>query len=266
MLDRYNRKINYLRISVTDRCNFRCTYCMPEEGVPLKKHSDILSYDEIVEIVKIGTQLGITKIRLTGGEPLVRKDLPHLVKMLSDIPEIEDIGLTTNGVFLPELATKLKAAGLKRVNISLDTLDPEKFIKITRLGNLKDVLAGIDAALEAKLLPVKINFVRIPGENEEDEKEVRDFCAKKNLQIRFIRQMNLRTGEFSAVEGGAGGNCEICNRLRLTADGFLVPCLHSNLRYNVRELGIQEAFRRAVEFKPEKGIGTESHEFSNIGG
>lgn len=266
MLDRYNRKINYLRISVTDRCNFRCTYCMPEEGVPLKKHSDILSYDEIVEIVKIGTQLGITKIRLTGGEPLVRRDLLYLVKMLSDIPEIEDIGLTTNGVFLPELATKLKAAGLKRVNISLDTLDSEKFIKITRLGNLKDVLEGIDAALEAKLLPVKINFVRIPGENEEDEKEVRDFCAKKNLQIRFIRQMNLRTGEFSAVEGGAGGNCEICNRLRLTADGYLVPCLHSNLRYNVRELGIQEAFGRAVEFKPEKGIGTESHEFSNIGG
>ena len=266
MLDRFNRRINYLRISVTDRCNFRCTYCMPAEGVPLKKHEDILSFDEITEIVKIGAQLGLKKIRLTGGEPLVRKDLPKLVKMIAGVKGIEDIGLTTNGVFLPQLATELKAAGLNRVNISLDTLNPEKFAKITRTGNLEDVLKGIDVAIEADLQPVKINFVRIPGENEEDEKEVREYCEKKNLQLRFIRQMNLKTGEFDAVEGGYGGICEICNRLRLTADGYIVPCLHSGLRYNVRELGIQEAFQLAVEFKPEKGIGTESHEFSNIGG
>lgn len=239
---------------------------MPADGVPLKKHSDILSYDEIVDIVKIGTQLGLTKIRLTGGEPLVRKDLPKLVKMLSEIEEIDDIGLTTNGVFLPELAHQLKSAGLKRVNISLDTLNPEKFRKITRIGNIDDVLKGIDAAIKAELFPVKINFVRIPGENEEDEEAVKNYCKEKNIQIRFIRQMNLKTGEFYPVDGGAGGNCEICNRLRLTADGFIVPCLHSDLRYNVRELGIVEAFKRAVEFKPEKGIGTESHEFSNIGG
>ncbi len=159
MLDRYNRRINYLRISVTDRCNFRCTYCMPADGVPLKKHSDILSYDEIVDIVKIGTQLGLTKIRLTGGEPLVRKDLPKLVKMLSEIEEIDDIGLTTNGVFHPELAHQLKSAGLKRVNISLDTLNSEKFRKINRIGNIDDGLKGIDAAIKAELFPVKINFV-----------------------------------------------------------------------------------------------------------
>jgi len=266
MLDRFNRRINYLRISVTDRCNFRCVYCMPAEGVPLKKHEDILSFDEIVEIVKTGAQLGLKKIRLTGGEPLVRKDLPKLVKMIADVEGIEDIGLTTNGVFLPQQAAKLKAAGLNRVNISLDTLNPEKFRKITRVGNLEEVLKGIDAAIEADLQPVKINFVRIPGENEEDEKEVRKYCEEKNLQLRFIRQMNLKTGEFDAVEGGKGGICEICNRLRLTADGYIVHCLHSELRYNVRELGIKEALNRAVEFKPEKGIGTESHEFSNIGG
>lgn len=266
MLDRFNRQINYLRISVTDLCNFRCTYCMPAEGVPLKKHEDILSFNEIAEIVKVGTQLGLKKIRLTGGEPLVRKELPKLVKMIAEIDGIEDIGLTTNGVFLSQLAVQLKEAGLNRVNISLDTLNPEKFRKITRTGNLNDVLKGIDAAIEAELLPVKINFVRIPGENEEDEKEVRKYCEEKNLKLRFIRQMNLKTGEFSVVEGGAGGNCEICNRLRLTADGFIVPCLHSGLRYNVRKLGIEEAFRRAVNLKPEKGIGTESHEFSNIGG
>lgn len=266
MLDRFNRRINYLRISVTDRCNFRCTYCMPAEGVPLKSHSDILSFDEITEIVRVGTTLGLSKIRLTGGEPLVRKDLPKLVKMISEIEGIEEIGLTTNGVFLPQLAKQLKTAGLSRVNISLDTLNPEKFRKITRTGNLEDVLKGIDAAIEAELLPVKINFVRISGENEQDEIEVRDFCKQKNLQLRFIRQMNLKTGEFDAVENGYGGICEICNRLRLTADGFIVPCLHSGLRYNVRELGIQEAFQMAVNFKPEKGIGTSSHEFSNIGG
>jgi cyclic pyranopterin phosphate synthase len=239
---------------------------MPVEGVPLKKQEDILSFDEITDIVKVGTKLGLTKIRITGGEPLVRKDLPLLVKMLSDIPEITDIGLTTNGVLLPNYAKQLKEAGLKRVNISLDTLDPIKFRKITRIGNLEDVLKGIDAALEAELLPVKINFVRIPGENQEDENAVREFCATKNLKLRFIRQMDLRSGEFYSVEGGKGGICEICNRLRLTADGFIVPCLHSELRYNTRELGIEEAFKNAVAFKPEKGMGTSTHEFSNIGG
>lgn len=266
MFDRFNRHINYLRISVTDRCNFRCEYCMPPEGVPLKKHQDILSFIEIVEIVKKGTKLGLSKIRLTGGEPLVRKDLPKLVKMLSHIPEITDIGLTTNGVLLPKYAKQLKEAGLNRVNISLDTLDPQKFKRITRLGELQDVLRGIDAALEAQLLPVKINFVRIPGRNEEDEQVVREFCEKKNLKLRFIRQMDLRTGEFYSVEGGKGGICEICNRLRLTADGFIVPCLHSELRYSTRNLGTEEAFKQAVQFKPEKGMGTTSHEFSNIGG
>jgi cyclic pyranopterin phosphate synthase len=239
---------------------------MPEEGVPQKNHDDILSFQEIYDIVKFGTQLGINKIRLTGGEPLVRKNLPELVQMLASIPEIEEIGMTTNGVLLPKYAKELKDAGLKRVNISLDTLNHEKFKKITRLGELDDVLKGIDAALEAKLLPVKINFVRIPGENKEDEQAVREFCAQKNLKLRLIRQMDLRTGEFYSVEGGKGGICEICNRLRLTADGFIVPCLHSNLRYNTRELGIEEAFKQAVKYKPEKGIGTDSHEFSNIGG
>lgn len=266
MFDSFNRSIYYLRISVTDRCNFRCTYCMPAGGVELKKHEDILSFDEIAEVVKIGARLGISKIRLTGGEPLVRKDLPNLVKMIAGIEGITDIALTTNGVFLPQLAGELKNAGLNRINISLDTLNADKFEKISRTGKLEQVLAGIEAALEAGLLPVKINFVRIPGVNEDDEQEVRDFCKAKNLKIRFIRQMNLKTGEFSEVEGGDGGACNICNRLRLTSDGFLVPCLHSGLRYNIRELGILEAYRQAVCFKPEMGLGTASHEFSNIGG
>lgn len=266
MLDRFNRKINYLRISVTDRCNFRCQYCMPAEGVPLKKHEDILSFKEIEKIVRVGASLGLTKIRLTGGEPLVRKNLPDLIHLISEIESINDIGLTTNGALLPQMAQALKEAGLKRINISLDSLNPEKFKSITRIGNLNDVLRGIDAALEVGLQPVKINFVRIPGENDEDEKAVKAFCEEKGLKLRFIRQMNLKTGEYYPVEGGAGGICKVCNRLRLTADGYVVPCLHSNLRFNIRQLGIGEAFKRATLFKPEKGVGTETHEFSNIGG
>lgn len=266
MLDRFNRNITYLRISVTDRCNFRCQYCMPAEGVTWKNQDEILSFQEIFEVVKVGTQLGIKKIRLTGGEPLVRKDLSKLVEMISSIPEIEEIGMTTNGVLLPKYAKDLKAAGLTRVNISLDTLDPEKFRKITRIGNLEDVLNGIDAAIEAELLPVKINFVRMKGENEADEAAVRQYCDEKNLKLRFIRQMDLRTGEFYSVEGGDGGICSICNRLRLTSDGFIVPCLHSNQRYNIRELGINKAYEMALENKPKTGFGTHTHQFSNIGG
>jgi len=266
MYDRFNRKINYLRISVTDRCNFRCTYCMPAEGIPLKSHKEILSFQEIVEVVRIGAKNGINKIRITGGEPLVRKDLPKLINMISAVEGIDDIGMTTNGVLLHKYAKDLKLAGLNRVNISLDTLNPEKFKKITRLGNLNDVLTGIDAALKAGLNPVKINFVRIPEENKEDENSVRSFCKKKGIKLRLIRQMNLKTGEFYPVNGGSGGICSVCNRLRLSADGHIVPCLHSGLRFNIRELGIEEAYRRAIAMKPEKGKGTESHEFSNIGG
>ena len=266
MLDHFNRNITYLRISVTDRCNFRCQYCMPAEAMPWKNQDEILSFEEIVDIVKVGTKLGIKKLRLTGGEPLVRKDLPELIKMLSSIPEIEEIGMTTNGVLLPKYAKQLKEAGLNRVNISLDTLDPEKFRRITRTGKLEDVLEGIDAAIDAELLPVKINVVRMNGASKENEQTIRDFCKEKNLKLRFIRQMDLRKGEFSSVEGGEGGICKICNRLRLTADGFLVPCLHSELRYDVRKTGIEEAYKLAIGNKPETGHGTTTHEFSNIGG
>lgn len=266
MLDRFNRKLSYLRISVTDRCNFRCVYCMPAEGVKPKAHKDILSFDEIVEIVKVGVSLGINKIRLTGGEPLVRKGIVELVRMIASIDGVNEIGMTTNGVYLTKYAKALKEAGLNRVNISLDTLNPDKFKEISRVGKLEDVLAGIDAALEAELLPVKINCVRMGDFNAEDEDDIRNFCVNKGLKLRFIRQMNLETGEFYPVEGGAGGICSICNRLRLTADGFLVPCLHSNLRFNIKEFGIEKAFQLAANLKPEKGIGTNSHVFSNIGG
>ena len=266
MFDRFNRHINYLRISVTDRCNFRCEYCMPAEGVSMKKHEDILSFNEIFEVVKYGASKGINKIRITGGEPLVRKNLPELILQISELKGITDIGMTTNGVLLPEFAYSLKQAGLNRVNIRLDTLNPHKFEKITRRGNLDDVLKGIEAAIAVGFHPVKINFVRIPGENMEDEAEVKKYCKEKGLDLRFIRQMNLKTGEFYPVKGGSGGICSVCNRLRLTADGHIVPCLHSNHRYSIRKLGIAGAIIAAIDNKPKTGKGTQSHEFSNIGG
>ena len=266
MLDQYNRRINYLRISVTDRCNLRCKYCMPEEGIKFIPHQEILSFEEIARLVEYGAGKGINKIRITGGEPLMRKGITDLIKMISDIPGIRDIGMTTNGILLDSYADQLKKSGLNRVNISLDTLNPDKYKDITRRGNLNSALKGIDAALSAGLEPVKINFVKIPGLNETDEFEIRSFCKMKGLQLRIIRQMNLNTGEFYPVDGGEGGICTLCNRLRLTSDGHLVPCLHSNLRYNIRSLGIEESFRLALENKPLCGVGSDANTFYAIGG
>jgi cyclic pyranopterin phosphate synthase len=239
---------------------------MPADGACLIKHVEMLSFDEIVEVVKIGVKMGITKIRLTGGEPLVRKDISQLIDMINQIDGIEDIGLTTNGILLSALAVTLKNAGLKRVNISLDTLNHEKYKQITRTGNLDEVLKGIDTSIDIGFHTVKINFVRIKGINEEDEKEVKEFCREKKLVLRIIRQMNIETGEFYPVKGGDGGICHICNRLRLTADGYIKPCLFSDYGFNVKEWGIYEAFLKALDKKPLEGHSSKSHQFYNIGG
>jgi len=266
MYDRYNRKISYLRISVTDRCNLRCTYCMPEEGVALKEHRDILDFDEIMAVVRTGVKLGISKIRLTGGEPLVRKNIASLVEQIAHTKGITDLGLTTNGILLPRMAKELKEAGLKRLNISLDTLNAEKYARITRRGKLEDVLEGIETAIALGFDPIKINFVRIKGLNEEDENEVKEFCRERGLKLRFIRQMDLERGEFYPVEGGEGGVCKVCNRLRLTADGYLIPCLFSDFGFSIREMGIEQAFSKALNNKPESGEVSIKHQFYNIGG
>jgi GTP 3',8-cyclase len=266
MLDRFNRKISYLRISVTDRCNLRCRYCMPEEGVELFEHSKILKYEEITEVVQKAAEMGISKIRLTGGEPLVRKDIVDLVGMISSLKEIEDVGLTTNGILLERFAQPLKDAGLKRVNISLDTLDPERYTYLTRGGDINMVFAGIEAAKSVRFDPIKINVVVFDKEDNKTREELTQFSNKNNLSIRFIQKMDLDSGDFSIVEGGTGGNCEICNRLRLTADGYIKPCLFSETGFNVRELGVKEAIRQAISHKPEKGTVCHNHQFFNIGG
>jgi cyclic pyranopterin phosphate synthase len=266
MFDRFNRKLNYLRISVTDRCNLRCTYCMPEEGIKLFSHHEILTYNEIAGFTRVAVSKGVTKVRITGGEPLVRRGIAALIRMISDIPGIEDLSMTTNGTLLKLYAWELKASGLHRVNISLDTVDPEKFRNITRTGNLNDVFEGIIAAKEAGLLPVKINCVIRVSKEEEEAKAVTRYCQDNDLEIRYIKQMDLVQGHFSVVDGGTGGDCSLCNRLRLTSNGMLKPCLFNNMEFDIRKLGFEEALNLASELKPECGSKNESGTFYNIGG
>lgn len=266
MYDSFKRNINYLRISVTDRCNLRCTYCMPEEGIPLLQHKNILSFEEIVSFVRVVVSNGITKVRITGGEPLVRKDIVNLVEMLSRIPGIEDLSMTTNGILLQKYAEQLKKAGLMRVNISLDTLDPQRFREITRIGELKDVLLGITAAQKAGFNPIKLNCVVKKSRLEPDAIQVAKFAHENKLTVRFIREMDLENGIFYEVDGGEGGKCNTCNRLRLTAGGDLKPCLFNTSSYNIRDLGNEKAFSEAVKNKPACGTLNHKSKFYNIGG
>lgn len=191
MLDNYNRDINYLRVSVTDRCNLRCRYCMPEEGVGNLGHYIILSLEDLARLIKIATTIGIRKIRLTGGEPLVRKNIGQLVHYISNISEIDDIALTTNGILYPPMARQLKDAGLNRINFSLDTLLDEKYRFITRRGELKDALKAIFTALEMDMHPVKINTVIIRGFNDGEIMDFARMAYEYPLHIRFIEFMPI---------------------------------------------------------------------------
>jgi cyclic pyranopterin phosphate synthase len=205
-------------------------------------------------------------VRLTGGEPLVRKGVTALVRMISGIKGIEDLSMTTNGTLLKQYANELRNAGLHRVNISLDTVDPEKFRLVARTGNLSDVFEGIDAAKRAGLFPVKINCVIKDSKEEEEAKAVATFCRNNDLEIRYISQMDLVRGHFSKVVGGTGGDCSKCNRLRLTSNGKLKPCLFNNIEFDIRELGYENAIKAAAELKPECGSKNETGSFYNIGG
>jgi cyclic pyranopterin phosphate synthase len=266
MYDQFKRKINYLRISVTDRCNLRCVYCMPAEGIEMLDHDEILSFDEIVEVTRVAVSMGVDKVRITGGEPLVRKGIVDLIKMISAIDGINDLAMTTNGTLLNRFAIPLAEAGLHRVNISLDTMGPDKYRSITRLGNIEEVFRGIRAAQQAGLEPVKINCVVRKSSNEPDAQAVKKFALENNLQARFIPEMNLETGTFSVVEGGDGGNCKTCNRLRLTATGMIKPCLFSDIGFDVRELGPRAAINLALGNKPRSGTVNHVNQFHNIGG
>ncbi len=266
MLDKYNRDISYIRISVTDHCNLRCEYCMPREEQVFISEDKILKLEEIVEIVRYVVKMGINKVRLTGGEPLLRKDIIQIVEELSKIEGLTDLGLTTNGILLSKYAKKLKEAGLHRINISMDTLNPERFKKLTRWGNLNDVLSGIEAAKAVNFFPIKINCVIKQSQYEDDATEIRNFCIKNNLQFRFIKEMNLESGQYAQVIGGDGGKCKICNRLRITSDAKIKPCLFSDIEYDIRQLGIEQAFMNAINDKPLKGVANNYDKFNSLGG
>ena len=294
MMDQFGREIRYLRVSVTDRCNLRCEYCMPEDGVPDKGHESILSNEEITRIIRAAAGYGISKVRLTGGEPLVRLGITRLCGEIAAIPGIEELTLTTNGLLLPSMARDLKRAGVSRVNISLDTLQADKYRRITRGGSLEGALAGIEAARAAGLYPIKINAVLIRGFNDDELMDLARLSEDKDVHVRFIELMPIGEGcrfwpegylsaedaiamipgleSLDASDGvaqswrlpGAGGMvgfikpvshhfCGSCNRLRLTADGMLKPCLHSDSEITVRGLRGEElraAFEAAIMAKP----------------
>lgn len=266
MKDQFERTINYLRISITDRCNLGCTYCLPPRGSRPVRDQDLLSIEEIAGVARTAVQHGFRKFRLTGGEPLVRAEVVDIVSELASIDGVDDLAMTTNGVHLAEFAGPLAKAGLDRVNVSLDTIDPERYEFITGHDRLIQVLEGVAAAQAAGLTPVKLNCVIMVSPEEPDAKGVAAFAAENGCEARFIQRMNLETGRYGVVESGGGGDCPRCNRLRLTCDGHFKPCLFSDLSYSIRDLGIEDALRKAIEAKPESGKSCHEHDFCAVGG
>ena len=312
--DSYQRAIDYLRVSITDRCNLRCIYCMPSEGIIPLEHKEILRYEEIIRVINIAVKTGVRRVRITGGEPLVRKNITYLISALREMEDIKDLSLTTNGVLLSSYADKLVEAGLKRINISLDSLRPDRFKEITRGGDSSLVWEGIVAAEKAGLTPVKINMVPIRGINSDEIEDFAKVTLRLPYQIRFIEFMPFGTEglwsperfipleEIKAIvetvaplipvqmkragparyfrfDGAAGvigfispiSNhfCGECNRLRLTADGKLRPCLFSEteidlkpaLRGGAPDNEIERLIRLSIEVKPQgHDIGTSNPE------
>ena len=268
MLDRFSRPIEYLRVSVTDRCNHRCIYCMPETGVPLTSREGILSYEQIQAVVREAVALGIAKVRLTGGEPLIRRNIEGLVLMLAAIPGLRELCMTTNGTRLAAVARQLKANGLDRLNISIDSLDPEKYSRITRGGNLRDALDGVDDAIKAGFNPVKINMVISADTSESEVDAMRSFCREKGLFLQTILQFSLydRNDLPARLTADRPPVCSTCNRLRLTSDGFLKPCLFSEHEIKVDFNNIRQSILDAVAEKPESGSACRNRPMHAIGG
>jgi len=268
MFDSYNRRISYLRVSVTDRCNLRCTYCMPESGIELKSHAEILPYEKIVHIVAAAARMGIHKIRLTGGEPLVRKNIAFLVRELKGVPGVSEVSLTSNGTLLDLLAAELKQAGLDRLNISLDTLDAGRYRQVTRNGELDRVLAGIAAARRAGFSSTKVNMVLIPGFNDGEVEAMKRFCRENDLLLQRIHHYSLH--DHATVQNQSAAerplSCNVCNRLRLTADGKLKPCLFSDREFAVDFSDIPASLKEAVQAKPRQGIACGNRGNWQIGG
>ena len=301
LIDGFGRKHDYLRVSVTERCNFRCQYCMPEKPFSWVPKENLLSYEDLFKFIKVSIDEGITKVRITGGEPLLREGLDQFIKMIYDYKNDLDLALTTNGFLLPKVAQKLKDAGLKRINISLDSMTAATAAKIAQKDVLETVLEGIQAADDAGL-KIKINCVPIKGINDVDVIEVLDFCKSKGYTVRFIEFMEnqhakdgakglnsdeikaivaqkypnfkavprdtsspaqyyeLEDGfQFGIIEPHKDDFCAACNRIRLTAEGFLIPCLYfedaMSIKDAIQSNNIDEAaaiLKKVLAVKPEK--------------
>ncbi len=295
MKDNFAREITYLRMSVTELCNLRCRYCMPEDGVCKREHEQMLTEEEMITAAAAAASLGIKKLRITGGEPLVKKNIVSICEKAAAIDGIRDVAITTNGVDLPRLAKPLRSAGVKRLNISLDTLSAGKYRYITRRGELDEALRGIDAALEAGFEKIKLNAVLIGGFNDDEIPALARLTEKYPLDVRFIELMPMYdSGDFgpdayipcttvteklpelipAESDGGVAklyrlpegkGNvglispvsahfCASCSRIRLTADGKIKPCLHSDAEYSVKGLdyeGMRTQFENAIRAKPQ---------------
>ena len=276
MKDCFGREIYYLRLSVTDLCNLRCIYCMPEGGVQKRSHEDIMSIEEIAEIIRASAACGITKVRVTGGEPLVRNGIIEICRRISETPGVRELCMTTNGILLPKFAGEIKAAGVSRLNISLDSIDPETYRKITRTGELDSALEGVRSALETGFDAVKINAVLIGGVNDGEIRSLLELTLKYAVDVRFIEVMPIGecadwaesrfisadhvlrlapelsdvgvdgVAKLYRLPGGLGTVglispisshfCPTCNRIRIAADGMLKPCLHSAEEINLRGL------------------------------
>ncbi|MBP7264484.1 MAG: radical SAM protein [Spirochaetia bacterium] len=265
MFDSFGRKIHYLRISLTDRCNLRCRYCMPAEGVAWLPHERIMSLENMAKVAGAAAALGFDKIRLTGGEPLVRKGVPQFVTMLRDIPGLDIIAMTTNGTLLAPLAADLARRGLSSVNISLDTVDPERYAYVTRGGRLDDALCGIRAARDAGL-PVKLNVVVDPSRDSRDLDGVRAFADELGCAVQTIRQYRLDQGKLDDFHYDRPPPCARCNRIRLLATGELKPCLHGDAVVPVDLDDPAASIRACVAMKPAHGGAASNHNVSAIGG
>lgn len=300
LIDGYGRRVNYLRVSVTERCNFRCQYCMPEKPFSWVPKENLLSFEELFLFIKVGIDEGINKIRITGGEPLLRADLDKFIKMISDYKSGLDLAITTNGYLLEEVAFRLKEAGLKRINISLDTLKDDIAFKIAGRDVLKKVKAGIEKAKEVGL-GIKINNVPLKGINDSEILDVLEYCKEREMPIRFIEYMEnihakdklqglsedevkkiigskykfkelpreasspsklyeLEDGyKFGIINPHAHDFCEDCNRIRLNAEGLLIPCLYFEEAMSIKDAvskgdvkAASEVLREVLKNKPEK--------------
>jgi len=265
MLDSYNRPITYLRISVTDKCNLRCRYCMPAEGVPVRDHSEFLTLEQMTEVARAAAGLGITKIRLTGGEPLVKRGIVDLVGMLAGIVGLEHLAMTTNATLLSPLARPLHEAGLDSVNVSLDTLDPARYRHLTRGGDITTALAGLSAVL-AEGFPVKVNMVVLADTTAGDLDRMRAFCSERGARLQLINHYELARRKNDQYRFDRPPSCDRCNRIRLMADGVLKPCLHSDQEVRLDFSRLEDSLREAILAKPRHGGACTNRAMPQIGG